>query len=162
MNKLLSLVAALCLLPLVALAQAPPAQSVYEYKAETAAVFASAARPPATYNSNDLLLWGARGIICTFNQTANSGAPSTTMALQFKDPALAATYYTVATTTAITTTNATAGTTQAGIIAYPGFAGTPPTGFVGVNIAAPLRARVQMVIGGTGSSTGQVGCTTLP
>jgi 4-amino-4-deoxy-L-arabinose transferase-like glycosyltransferase len=162
LNKLVAFaMAALCLV-LPAAAQVPQGQPVYETRQELPGVLASVLRAPGTYNSADMLLSGARGIICTFNQTANVPTPSTTVALQFKDPTIASTYYTVATTAAVTTTNATVGTTQAGIIAYPGFSGTPPTGFVGVNIAVPLRARIQMVIAGTGSSTAQVGCTTIP
>jgi hypothetical protein len=155
------------MLAVPALAQVGGGQPTYLIKPEFTSVFPSLLRVPGTYNSSDILLSGARGVICTFNQTANVPTPSTVVNVQIKDPASTTlgtnTYVTVASTTAVTTANAAAGTTQAGIIVYPGAQTTGlPTGFVGISLPTPLRMRVQMVIGGTGSSTAVVGCSTIP
>jgi hypothetical protein len=147
-----------CIAPALAQVQTQP---VFTPKSEFFNVIASASRVPATYNSLDFTVGYGRGVICSFNQTANTPTPSTTVALQEKDP-ISGSYFTIATTAAITTTNATAGVTQAGVFTYPGFAGSPPTGFVGSALPATRTMRVQMVVGGTGASTGTVNCATLP
>jgi hypothetical protein len=147
--------------PLVAPALAQiQTQPVFTPKSNFA-VLSSAARVPGTYNSNDFTVGYGRGLICIFNQTANTPTPSTTIAIQGKDP-ISGTYYTLGTGAAVTTTNGTAGVAQNGVIVYPGFTGTAPTGFTAVSGFVPLTARVQMVVGGTGSSTGTVNCSAVP
>lgn len=68
---------------------------------DTAALVSLAAQGAGTVNSADQVNYNARGVNCVFNQSAHTGSPSSTFAIQVKDAASGG-YVTVVTSGAIT------------------------------------------------------------
>jgi hypothetical protein len=135
-------------------ASPPPAQAVYGYSTEET-VETFTAHVVGTVNSPDFVSYG-KGVYCTYAQSASSGSPSTTIAVQAKDSA-SATYETLVTSGAIT-----AGPT--GVVeVYPGIqTSTIPANMTAISLALPKYWRLVTVIGGTGTITGTVGCSVIP
>ena len=136
----------------VALAQVPSSSG--PYNSDFGAVLTNTARVPGTYNSVQESNTSYVGVICTWNQTAASGSPSTTIAIQGYDSA-SATYQQLAISGALTATG-----TPTSVMVSPGIAssGLPNSG-VSVLFHLPRYWRVQEVITGANTtSTGTVGC----
>ena len=137
----------------VAFAQVP--SSTGPYNSDFGAVLTNTARVPGTYNSVQESNTSYVGVICTWNQTAASGSPSTTIAIQGYDSA-SATYQQLGTTGALTATG-----TPTSIAVSPGIAtsGVLPNSGVTVQMHLPRFWRLQEVITGANTtSTGTVGC----
>ncbi len=135
----------------MAVAQVPSSQG--PYNSDFGAVFTNTARVPGTYNSPQLSNNSYLGVICTWNQTAASGSPSTAINIQLFDSA-SNTYQTLG--TGLSSLTATG--TPSSIMVYPGIASS---GLLAGTVLAHLPRfwRVQEVITGANTtSTGTVGC----
>lgn len=133
-----------------------PAAMAQQQNLPKAITVTMTARVAGTYDNAGPPNLSNRGAICTFNQTAHSASPSTTMAIQFQDAA-SATWQTAAISGAIT-----ADTTPTSVLVYPGAVATAvPTGMVIAGIKLATNWRVHVVQGGTGTITGTVGCELL-
>src|SRR5882724_10621897 len=111
------------------------------------ALITNTARGAGTTNTTVSSLTGSQsnliniGVICTFNQTAHGGSPSTTIAIQFFDQP-SATWQTLVTSGAIT-----ADATPTSIVVRPGIAvASLPTGMVAANLPLPRYWRLQQVV----------------
>jgi hypothetical protein len=138
-----------------ALAQVP--SSVPPYNTDLGALITNTLRVPATTNTADQTNSQWTGVICTFNMSASSGSPSSTIAIQMKDSA-SASYQTLATSGAITALS-----TPTSVVVGSGIqTSSLPSGMVALNMRLPRLWRVQQVISGAGTAvTGTVGCNML-
>lgn len=116
------------------------------------AVITNTARVPATVHSADLTNFSGTGVMCVFNQTAHASSPSTTYSIEAKDSASGA--YVSLLTSAANTADAT----PSFIVVHPGVA---ETANVSTGLPIPRTFRVTEVVGGTGSTTGTIGCHVL-
>jgi len=97
------------------------------------------------------------GVLCVFDQTAHTGSPSSTLAIQGYDTATNS-WFSYVTSGAIT-----ADATPTPVLMYPGaVATTVPTGLVLAGLPVPRKWRAQVVstVGGSGI-TASVGCNVL-
>lgn len=127
------------------------------YNVELGAVITNSARAAGTVTTAKLQNLAYVGIECTFDQTAASGSPSTTFAVQFYDSA-SNTYQTLVTSGAIT-----ASATPTTIVVSPAIqTSSLPTGMVALQMHLPLYYRISQTITGAGTnSTGTIGCNLL-
>lgn len=165
-SLLASLSAAMLLLvALGAQAQVPSVPP--PYNVPLGAVITNTASPKSSTAINSTIgsLGGAganlayKGVICTVNQSAQSGSASASAVVQMYDTA-SATWQNVS---PALITSATPNT-PASVVVYPGIQTTSlPTGWVSISMALPKYWRVSEVIGGATNSTftGTVGCDLL-
>lgn len=99
----------------------------------------------------------AKGVMCTFNQTAEASTPSTTISVEVEDSASQA-WITLGTTAAFTGL-----TGSRSIIVYPGAVATAvPSGVTIVGLHLPKIWRLsQTVVGGGATTTGTANCDLL-
>ena len=140
-----------------ALAQVSPGPVTPSNVPLATAVITLTAQGAATVNSSDQSNLYDAGVRCTFNQTAHTGTPSSTLAIQFKDVATG-TYQSLATSGAIT-----ADSTPTTVVVYPGMqTASLPTGMVAHGGAVGRVWRAQVVVAGTTPGvTAKVGCELL-
>lgn len=156
-KKTSAAVAALLLGVGVAFAQVPslPGPPYNVDLGASAATIKNTAQGAATVNSATQTNLAYSGVLCTYNQTAHAGTPSTAVSIQFLDSA-SATWQTM------TTITVTADATPTSVAVGPSFPATGSlfTGYVGLSIHLPRFWRVQEVVGGTGTPTvtGTIGC----
>lgn len=107
----------------------------------------------STVVSTDQSGFNVSRVVCTFNTTTTSGAPSTTFSIQNKDVASGA-YVSLITSSAQTTTPTSTAMISAG-------AGVATTANVGAGIPIARNWRVSATIGGTSTPTitGTIGCS---
>lgn len=169
--KFLLVAALLAAAPVLAQAQVPSAQPVFNGKASHGTVLTLTAQGPGTVNSVDIVNAVGRGVFCTYFQTAHTGTPtSATFTIQMKDPISGANaqgssnYLNMLTApTNAGTSDGVAGTIQLGILIYPGAAGSAPTGITALQLPVPQRYRVAFTEAGAASTvTGSVSCQDLP
>lgn len=127
--------------------------SVAPLTRDPGALITNTARAASTANSADQSGFGVSRVVCVFNQSTYTGAPSTTFAIQNKDAA-SGLYYTLITSAAVTTAVNTPSAISAG-------SGVPTTTNVSANIPVARTWRVTETIGGTSTPTvtGTVGCS---
>lgn len=102
-----------------------------------------------TYNSADQSGFNVSRVICAFNTTSRTGTPTATVAIQNKDAASGA-YYSLITSSSISSNTTTTVAAGAGLPAVANVSGALP-------IARTWRT--QVVISGTTSYNGTVGCS---
>lgn len=121
------------------------------------AVLTNAAAGAGTVTSNIIQNLAYAGVLCTFNQSAHTGTPSTTIEIDAYDEA-SASFQKLVISGAIT-----ADATPTSILVYPGAAlTTTPTGMVLEAIKLPRYFRVKEVIAGTTPGvTATIGCDLL-
>lgn len=130
-------------------------QSIYPLTRDTAALSTFTARTAATVNSADQSGFNVTRVICAFNQSSYTGAPSTTFSIQNKDAA-SGKYYTLVTSAAITS----ATTLNVPIpLAVGGSVISSANLSAGIPIARTWR--VSTTVAGTSTPTiwGTVGCS---
>ena len=118
------------------------------------AVLTNALRPAGTVTTQQLTNTNNKGVACRFVQTASSGSPSTTFAIQTYDTATNS-YVSVVTSGAITDTTPTE------ITAYPNATlTTTPSGWVLNAVPLGLFWRVTQTIAGSSgpATTSRIGC----
>lgn len=130
------------------------------YNVDIGALFTSAQRAAASspFNSATQTNLAGRGVVCTYNQTAASGSPSTTFNIQYLDAATAS-WVTLGTSGAIT-----ASTTPESLMVYDGIqTASLPSHVSGSGLKLPVKWRAQLVVAGTSTpaTTGILGCNTL-
>jgi hypothetical protein len=137
------------------LAQVP--SSSPPYNTDLGALITNTARASATVNTADQQNSQWVGVECTYNRSAASGSPSTTIAIQFKDSA-SASYQTLAISGAITAT-----ATPTTVVVSPGIqTSSLPSAMVALQMHLPRIWRVQQVTTGSNTTdTGTVGCNML-
>lgn len=111
------------------------------------------ARTATTVNSADQNGYNVSRVICAFNQSSYTGAPSTTFSIQNKDAA-SGSYYTLVTSAAIATSTTTPVFLAAG-------AGVTTTANVGAGYPIAKAWRVTTTVAGTSTPMvwGTVGCS---
>lgn len=122
------------------------------------AVITNIAAGTGTYSSNIINNIAYAGALCTYNQTAHTGTPLTTLEIDAYDEA-SATFQKW-----VTTGNVSADATPTSVEVYPGASlTTTPTGMVIEALKLPRYFRVKEVVGGSNGSTvtGTVGCDLL-
>lgn len=111
-----------------------------------------------TYNSALISNYGNKGVKCVFNQTSESGTPSTTFAIQEYDQA-SATYQTILTSAAVTND------LESVLEVYPGIqTSSLPSGqtWASINLHLPYAFRVAVIVAGTNPGIiYTVGCNSL-
>lgn len=126
-------------------------QSIAPLTRSLGTIRALTAATAATYNSADQTGYNVSRIICTLNQSAHTGTPSTTFKLQNKDASSG--LYTDLLTSSATTADATPNAISAG-------AGVATTANVGAGIPIAALWRVSVIVAGTTPVvTGTVGCS---
>lgn len=140
-----------------ALAAPPPAGPITTPNVELPVLITNAAVAASTVSSAQQTNLYARGLVCTFNMSAHTGTPSTTVVIQGFDP-VSNSYYTLGTSGAIT-----ADATPTSIMVYPAIqTASLPTNMTGFGTHLPKRWRVQNVVAGTTPVvTSTTGCVTL-
>lgn len=129
--------AALVLLALLQSGSGALAQSVNR---NTGTIVTLTTQGSGTVNSNPQVNATYRGVKCTFNQSAHTGTPSTTFAIQFQDVSSAA-FVTYITSGAIT-----ADATPTVLTVYPGITATAN---VSLSDILARNWRVTTTVGGT-------------
>lgn len=150
----LVLVGALALLPVsIAAAQVPTSQP--PYNTDIGAVITNSLRGPGTVTSSQLNNLDKTGVVCTFQQSAVSGSPSTTFSIQGYDAATNS-YNTLVTSGTITTSTSNI----YALAVHPGIAvSSLPANYVAQNIVLPRIFRVSQTIAGGGTATtSKIGC----
>lgn len=141
-----------------AFAQVPSAPPP-PYNVDLGALITNTLRAAGTVNSASQNNVANLGVVCTFQQTAISGTPSITFAIQGFDAATG-TWNTLNTSSTITTSTTNIYTTWV----YPGaVAADAPSNGTLKGISLPRTWRVQQVVAGTGDprTTGKIGCNYL-
>jgi hypothetical protein len=164
--KLVSATLAALLISTAAFAQVP-SQGTPPYNVDLGASattkFVNTAQGPGTVNFpiQNNMAWS--GVMCTFNQTAVSGSPSTVFSIQFLDSA-SGIWNTLVTSTAITT----ALNTPSVIMLSPGLESSItlpapiPAYILALGLKLPRFWRVtETVTGASTSTTGTIGCNML-
>ena len=137
-----------------AFAQVP--STVPPYNTDLGALITNSLRVAGTVTTAAQTNLDKNGAVCTFNQTASSGSPSTTFSIQGYDAATAS-WLTYITSGAITDTTTTA------IAVYPGMATSPLSGMTCISVHLPRVWRVSQTIAGTSgpATTSKIGCNML-
>jgi hypothetical protein len=151
--RLLGCAIAAALASTAAFAQVPTSSPPYNI--DLGAVLTNTARGASTVNSSTLTNLDKHGVVCTYNQTAHGGSPSTTFGIQVFDAA-SNTWQSLATSGAIT-----ADATPTSVVVYPGAVATAvPTGMVLSGLPLTRSWRVTETVGGTATPTvtGTIGC----
>lgn len=149
-------VAALLVRSNLALAQAPlPPTAVPNV--ELPVLITNAGATVGTVSSASQTNTYHKGVICTFNMSAHTNSPSTTVVVQGFDP-ISSSWYTMGTSGAIT-----ADATPTSLMVYPGIqTASLSTGMTGFGVHLPRRWRVQNVLAGTTPVvTSTTGCELL-
>jgi hypothetical protein len=146
-----------------AFAQVPTAPTP-PYNQDLGALLTNTNRAASTVRSATQNNLAFTGVICVLNETAHSGSPSTTIALDAFDAA-SQTWNTFVTSTIATTGSAGSQSPTAIIAVKPGIqTSSLPTGWTALNMQVPRTWRITQVITGTGfspGSTSTVGCNYL-
>jgi hypothetical protein len=121
--------------------------------ADLGALITLSGQGTGTVNATPQINPDGRGAMCTWNQSAHTGTPSSTFAIQFFDTA-SGSWVTLLTSAAQTNDS-----TPATLTVYPG---APATANVSANAPVPRQWRVSATVGGTSPSvTATVGCTQI-
>lgn len=121
-----------------------------------AAKITNTARVPGTTYAIGTTNSSAKGVDCTFSQTAEVGTPSTVISLEVED-ATSGTWQTLGSATAFA---GLTGTSK--IQVYPGVAvSSLPSGYVAQSLKVGAIWRLKQVITGGTSSTGTASCDLL-
>ena len=127
------------------------------YNVDAGVQITNTLRTAGTVTTNQLTNLNYKGVVCTYVQTALSGTPSVTFAIEGYDAATAS-YKAYATSGAITDTTVTP------VVVYPGAVATSvPTGMVIAGLHLPRVWRISQTIAGTGGPavTSKIGCNYL-
>lgn len=152
MKKLLAILAAV-----LALGSAPA--FAQQGNITGAAKIVNTARVPGTAYSYGTRNETAKGLSCTFNQTADVGVPSTVISAEVEDAA-SGTWQTLGSAAAVN--NLSTNGVPSNLMVYPGIATSSlPSGLVGVNLKVGAIWRLKQVITGGTSSTGTATCDLL-
>lgn len=132
-------------------AQVPNAQP--PYNTPSTLVMPSASRAAgSTYTGSNQTNLDKLGVVCQYKQTASSGSPSVTFGIQVYDAATA-TWIQQAVSGAITTATNYLVIQRAGSVAT-----SVPTNTAVFGLPVPNTWRPFVTVGGSGTSTGLVGC----
>ncbi len=120
------------------------------FAAITNPVITLTAQVPATVNSPVQTNPLGYAVTCVFNQASHTSSPSTLLSIQGRDPGGSGLYYTIITSAAIVADNTPTPVAHG--------KGVQATANISSSLPVPPAWRVQLVISGTGTVTGTVGC----
>lgn len=128
------------------------------YNTDTGVLITNTLRTAGSVQTASQTNLSRKGVVCTYNQSANSGTSSVTFSIQQFDAA-SNSWFTLVTSGAIT-----ANATPTPIGVYPGAqTASLPSGMVMAGLHIPRVWRVSQTVGGSGGPavTGTVGCNLL-
>lgn len=134
-----------------------PARTQQQDNLTGVATITNTARVPGTVTQIGTRATTAKGVFCTFYQSAEVGSPSSVVSVEAEDSA-SGQWQALGSSSAVSIASGT----NASILVYPGAVATSvPTGLTVVGLHIPAIWRLKQVITGGTSSTGSANCDLL-